>query len=254
MIGPGIQRVVGRCLGRSHKPPQPGSIPGPATMTRLTILSWLLLAAPCLAQLQGNTVAAVPYEINELRAELHPPDGDGWSVLSQLWLPASQISGNPYNNNEVFVFTGRPGDQHVISWVVTFARLDGQSIQSHTETRRWLIRFEGEPPAPPKPDPPKPDPPDPTDTVTRATYVYEREDQTVPRPIHAALAKLNQSGIQATAIDQDARDGTGEIPSQYARALAAAKQAGLPCLVVERGDSVQAIKNPTAEQILELQP
>jgi len=72
--------------------------------------------------------------------------------------------------------------------------------------------------------------------IDRVTYVYEKDDNSVPRPVSAALQKLNKQGITATALDDDVRNGTGGVPEQYRIALTEATD--LPALVVQSGDRV----------------
>jgi len=72
--------------------------------------------------------------------------------------------------------------------------------------------------------------------VDKVTYVFEKNDNSVPRPVQAALRKLNEQGVEATAIDADVRTGTGEVPGQYRIALAEATD--LPALVVQAGERV----------------
>lgn len=86
-------------------------------------------------------------------------------------------------------------------------------------------------------------------TTTQVTYVYEKDQSSPPRAVQAALRALNEAGILATALDDDARTGEGEVPEQYKVALEAAK-GKLPCLVIQAGDKVlKVIEKPTAEDV-----
>ena len=90
--------------------------------------------------------------------------------------------------------------------------------------------------------------------VTQATYVYEKDQGPIPRPVIGALVKINKAGVvQATAMDKDVQNAAGQTPVQYVIALAAATEVGLPALVVQSGDTVvEVVKNPqTAEQVTE---
>lgn len=104
------------------------------------------------------------------------------------------------------------------------------------------------------PDVPTLPPPDttpvPATKATAVTFVYEKDKHVVPNGVLAALNKLNRDRkILATILEADTTDGTGEVPEQYKIALAAAKTAGLPCLVVTGPSGVIAIvKAPTTEQ------
>ena len=63
-----------------------------------------------------------------------------------------------------------------------------------------------------------------------------------------ALEKLNKQGIVATEFEEDTVDGYGRTPAQYLIPLKAAREVGLPSLVVQSGlDVVRVVKNPEAE-------
>jgi len=89
----------------------------------------------------------------------------------------------------------------------------------------------------------------PTNNVTAVVYVFEKDDTAVPGAVSFAMDKINRDGIEATIFDDDIVDGTGEVPDQYKIALAAAREAGMPVLVVLAGDKVvRVVKAPTTEQ------
>lgn len=106
------------------------------------------------------------------------------------------------------------------------------------------------PPVTPPPVIPPVTPPPPEVKATAATFVYEKSDHAVPSPVLAALNRLNrEKGVIATLFDHDQRDGTESIPDQYEVPLKAAKEVGLPALVVTAGSVVlKVVKNPTTEQ------
>jgi hypothetical protein len=91
-----------------------------------------------------------------------------------------------------------------------------------------------------------PDPPvivAPSEKATAATYVYERLDTDVPNGVHTALDKLNRRGVMATLFEDDET-----IPAQYRVAVPAAREVGLPALVVQNGEKVlRVVKAPTTE-------
>lgn len=90
--------------------------------------------------------------------------------------------------------------------------------------------------------------------VTAVTYVYEKDQNAVPVQVMAALNQINrEQAIKATVFEQNTTDGTNDTPEQYKVALAAAKAAGLPALVVQAGDKViRTVKAPTTiEQVTE---
>ena len=59
-----------------------------------------------------------------------------------------------------------------------------------------------------------------------------------------------------SAVVDDGADGAGDVPQQYAAPLAAAREAGLPALVVTAGETVlKVVKSPTtAAQVMEAVP
>lgn len=74
--------------------------------------------------------------------------------------------------------------------------------------------------------------------ANRAVYVYEKDESPVPTGVTVAMDKLNRAGIVANLYEADTTDGDGDVPTQFAAALEAAKTAGLPALVVLSGTSV----------------
>ena len=84
--------------------------------------------------------------------------------------------------------------------------------------------------------------------VTAAVYVYEKDMTAVPTGVVIGLNVLNRDrGIVATLLEADTTDGDGEIPDQYRPALAAAKDRGLPALVVLSGSTVLSIVQAPAD-------
>lgn len=98
-----------------------------------------------------------------------------------------------------------------------------------------------------------PPPVDPTVKITAATYIYEKDRGGVPPAVSAALSELNAAGIRATTFEEDATDSDDDVPEQYQTSLAAAREAGLPSLVMLAGATVvRVVKAPTTkEQVLE---
>lgn len=115
----------------------------------------------------------------------------------------------------------------------------------------WLVFNTN--PMPPGPSPTTTTKPSPN-KATAATFVYEKDLHAIPPAVLGALNKLNRElGIIATVFEQDTVDGGGQVPEQYKVALAAAKEVGLPALVVLSGQKVlRVVKDPkTAEQVEE---
>lgn len=99
------------------------------------------------------------------------------------------------------------------------------------------------------PPPPPPTPGPTTPAVTAAVYVYEKDQTAVPNGVRVGLDRLNRERkIRATAFEDDILDGTDDVPDQYKAPLVAAREAGLPALVVMAGDVVlKVVSNPTTE-------
>lgn len=98
----------------------------------------------------------------------------------------------------------------------------------------------------------------PSQKATAATYVYEKDDTAIPSQVLLALDKLNrrEPPILATPFEEDTLDGNNQTPAQYQVAVKAARDAGLPSLVVQAGDKVlKVVKAPTTEaQVMEAVP
>lgn len=118
-----------------------------------------------------------------------------------------------------------------------------------------------DPPSDPPPNVPSNPPQNPPQSKTpnRVTYVYEKDSSLVPPGVAAALAKLNKQSIDAggslvaSELEEDTVDGSGQVPDQYKEALQAAKNVGLPALVIEYPTGApKTIKNPKTEaEVLE---
>jgi len=103
------------------------------------------------------------------------------------------------------------------------------------------------------PDKPPPPPPPPS-TATAATYIYDKDKTAVPTQVRSAINKINlEKKIVATEFEDSTIDNTGQTPEQYKAALAFARAAGLPALVVTSGNNLlRVVKSPTTEeQVLE---
>lgn len=80
------------------------------------------------------------------------------------------------------------------------------------------------------------------------TYVYEKDDGAVPAYVASALSKINEQGINANPVDDDTRDGDGQIPDQYKAAFEAASKDGTPLLVsTSKGKVLRKVKSPKTE-------
>lgn len=134
-----------------------------------------------------------------------------------------------------------PPGKHEISVVLDWIFIDWEAKTFQRGRPRLVGTFtvEGEEP----PDPPDPpDPPNPAET--RVTLVYEKDQTQIPPEVAAALMELNEKGVMATEYEDDNKTGTGQIPEQYKIALQAARERGLPCLVVETPQGVVVVHDP----------
>lgn len=89
--------------------------------------------------------------------------------------------------------------------------------------------------------------------ATAATYVYELRESAPPSAVYAGLDQLNrEKKVVANLYDDDTTDGAGEVPDQYKTAVTAAREAGLPSLVVTGGGKVlNVVKDPkTVEAVV----
>lgn len=170
--------------------------------------------------------------------------------LGRLWLLATspeETSFLPVESGLKCIFASpTPGD-YVFVLVVSGTNPNGgpaADMATHTVT---LLA----PRPPPEPD----DPTDPTNpplttNPTAAVYVYEKDQGSVPGPVSQALHRLNteRDSFAASAIDQDITTGGGTVPAQFQAAIAAARAAGLPALVI-LGESgvLRVLPNPTTE-------
>lgn len=111
------------------------------------------------------------------------------------------------------------------------------------------------PTTPTDPNLPPVTPPTNPGKITQLTYVYEKDDNPTPRQVRTALQQIQGGslGIVATEYEQNTPDGTGQVPTQYQIALKAAKEKGLPALVVQSGNVVlKVISDPqTTQQVLD---
>jgi hypothetical protein len=125
-------------------------------------------------------------------------------------------------------------------------RLAVETLDQLKAALEGIVKELGSGPAPPV------TPPGPTDPVTSATYIYEKDNGGVPFGVHAALSELNSSTLRATTFEEDTTDSSGDVPDQYKAPLAAAREAGLPALVVMAGEKVRrVVKAPTTrEQVI----
>lgn len=187
---------------------------------------------------------------------------DGYSVGIRDWDLERPAEGQEFDDGRKFGVWAKPkadGGAYRLEHEVYIRKTedietkDGRTITvvvAGTErklTEIVWIRIKGDLPPPPdlKPETPA------TTKVDRVTYVYERTQSGVPRPVAAKFRELNAAGkITATAVDIDTVDGAGETPEQYKIAFGAAR-GRLPAVVVQAGKKVvRVVEDPkTAESI-----
>lgn len=217
------------------------------------IRAWITLALAVAAdaappQIETGTVVGEPNQLVEIRVVATPPAGS--VVLSQEWLVVDPIvDWRQYEDGRVFVSVAPAGSTYRVHWRVTY--VDWEAKTGSSDSRVYTVTISGPPQPPPdvKPPPTMPDPTTPDTEVRKVTYVYRPENQIVPRQIQAALRKLEEAGIEAAAIDQEIRDGNGQVPAQHRGALSAASS--VPCLVIETADRViKVIESPTENDVM----
>ena len=93
----------------------------------------------------------------------------------------------------------------------------------------------------------------PSNKATAAVYVYEKDTTAVPSGVQGGINRIKRElGLAASVVDDDVTDGAGHIPEQYAVAIPAAREHGLPCLVVLVDDDVlKIVEVQTEEDVME---
>lgn len=89
-------------------------------------------------------------------------------------------------------------------------------------------------------------------SIDQVTYVGELRADPIPAAVTVGLQLLAEQGIKVSQLDAGATDAGGEIPDQYAVAMAAA-EGRMPCLVVQAGVRVvRVVEGPkTTDEVLE---
>lgn len=198
---------------------QEASISGPDDIVPIGKSVWLEVEGVSVSELQAGSVKVFPtgYDV-EIRT-LQDLSG---TIL--IWFEASEA--NAMNQYDVLVIA---------------PYMDGDSAA--VKELQWTI-MTGDPPPPVVVPPVVP----PTEDLTKVTYIYEKDDNSVPRPVAGALHKLNATGVVATEFEEDSTDGLGEVPDQYKIALKAAREEGLPAAVFQAGDVIlKVVHDPQTE-------
>lgn len=199
----------------------------------------LVLAAATSADAQSQKLGVArsyPSSANLAVGALVSDQPGGWLVFAvPSMIPATS---EPINAGAGVVWEGKPGKYLVLYFP------PGQQYPQ-PEVRVVVL---GVAAPPKKPDDP-PGPPEET-KVTQVTYVYEKDETAVPREVAKALGDINAKylGVVASEFEDDTTAGGGSVPAQYRVALAEARKAGLPALVVQAGGKVlRVVKAPTTE-------
>lgn len=196
----------------------------------------LVLAAATSADAQSQKLGVArsyPSSANLAVGALVSDQPGGWLVFAvPSMIPATS---EPINAGAGVIWEGKPGKYLVLYFP------PGQQYPQ-PEVRVVVLGVA----APPK-NPPGP----PEETkVTQVTYVYEKDETAVPREVAKALGDINAKylGVVASEFEDDTTAGGGAVPAQYRVALAEARKAGLPALVVQAGAKVvKVVKAPTTE-------
>lgn len=205
----------------------------------------ILLACSVVTAEQPRAVITGPKESRP--GALVVLDASESTGTGRLWLLAispEETSFLPVESALKCIFASPTAGSYTFVLVVSGTNSNGGPA-ADMATHTVVLRAPNVPPPDPPPDPTKP----PLTKATAVTYVYEKDQHSPPRAVQAALDRLNTAGsVVASIVEQDSTSGTGQVPAQYRAPLAAAKAAGLPCLVVTAGDQVlRVVPNPQTE-------
>lgn len=220
-----------------------------------SLLLVALLVCPLLAQAQTVTMPQSVLAVRGRTAQVEIVyDGDDlkWSTPPELDVFREWSEDVKVVSLRVLVPPETRDGNYQIQAVTTKV-VDGKARLSKFQT--CLVNVGGSPPVVVTPPttptiptvPTTPPVVTPDNKATAVTLVHEK-NYALPAPVLAALNKLNQRGIVATLFMPTTTDGTGDVPDQYKVPAAAAKEAGLPALVVTAGAKVlKVVKDPRTE-------
>jgi len=170
----------------------------------------------------------------------------------RMWLLAvspEETSFLPVESGLKCIFASPTSGRYVFVLVVAGTNSNGgpaAEMATHTVTLSGGLTPQPPPVVNPPPDPTVP----PNRKPVSAVYLYEKDQTNPPKPVLAALQRINAdgSGIVAAALDDDPENGPGQIPIQYVKPLEYARKAGLPCLVVTFSDgTLRTVPAPKTE-------
>lgn len=219
----------------------------------VTIAAWLLLCGSLAAQVVAKIDGPEETDPGNL-VVLDASGSTGATAYKWVLIGAPSSSFAPFDGGKLCVFARGVAGEYTFVLVVAGPDKDGKLSVGVAEKK---ITVRGALPTPqpnPTPGPSPNQPPSPSPSkITAAIYVYEKSQSAVPRPVAAAISRLNVdrsgAGFSASIVEQDATTGAGTVPKQYAAAIEAAKREGLPALVVMAGEVVaKVVRNPTTEE------
>ena len=213
-------------------------------MKRLSVLLFLLLTTIANAQQPKAVITGPKESISGDMVILDATQSQGLKfVWKMIWLPGEeQKSFLPVDSNTKCIFAAGVDRDRIFHFVLVAAGTNTNGgPEVDVATHDLLIKARG------STTPTDPTlPPSPTTKVTRVVYLYEKDNNPIPRQVEAALQKLNETGgVVANALEIDAASNS----SQYKKAVEAGKDK-LPCVVFENSDGVvKVISNPTPDDI-----
>jgi hypothetical protein len=210
----------------------------------------LLLLYFCTPVLRGQeietfTYPANPHKVNFLQTQQTIPEG---YILenTKYWVWSGPIDLK--EKNGIYVYDGPPGSKSEILQSLSFRHDETGTID--IQLRKFIIIFQDDQPPPDTPDVPPDTPPVKPDQVSKAAYIYEGKETSLPHPLRAALMEIKTNhGIHIAALDKDSVTGENRTPTQYREILTVAIRKGIPCLVIEYSNgSHLVVSNPQTKE------
>jgi hypothetical protein len=215
---------------------------------KLTLLIAILLGSVAIGQEMAGPLEVMPSP-GKSTAVVRATTAGRWFVLSTDLKP---VQNKAYKltpeagGGSLIIWEGDPGSKYTVLFVPDSVT---ESLSATTVTLSGTTTV-----PPPVDNPTDPIKPPLTRKVTAVTYVYEKDQNPVPPQVVKALADINKEGLAvATYFDDDNTSGKDTVPEQYKVALSAAKQEGLPCLVVVYSSGPpKVVKDPkTTQEVME---
>lgn len=219
-----------------------------------SLAAWLMLCGSVAAQVTAKINGPEETDPGNL-VVLDASESTGATAYKWVLIGAPSSSYAPFDGGKLCVFARGVAGEYTFVLVVAGPDKDGKLAVAVAE-KKIIVRgaLPPQPNPPPGPGPnPSPNPTPNPSKITAAIYVYEKSQSAVPRPVAAAISRLNvdrsAGGFSGSIVEQDVVTGGGTVPKQYAPAIEAAKKEGLPALVIMAGEAVvKVVKNPTTEE------